>query len=50
MILEFLDQEDAVYVTLIVVGDVLPPFPGLRQDPFAEVIMNGFFGNPGALN
>jgi hypothetical protein len=50
MILEFLYQEDAFYVTLIIVGDILPPLAGFRQDAFADIIMNGFFGNPGALN
>jgi hypothetical protein len=50
MILEFLYQEDAFYVILIIIRDVPPPLAGLRQDALADVIMNGFFGNPGVLN
>jgi len=50
MILEFFDQADAFYVAVIVFCNILSLFTGLRKESFPDIIMNGFFGNPGALN
>jgi len=49
-VLELFDQTNSLYKAIIVIGNVSSPLAGLGKEALADVIVNGFFGNLGALN
>jgi hypothetical protein len=50
MILEFFNQTDSFHIAFIIIRGILPALAGLGKKAFADIIMNGFLGNAGALD
>jgi hypothetical protein len=49
-VLELFDHTDALYIAIIIIGNVSSPLAGLGQEALTDVVVNGFLGNLGALN
>jgi hypothetical protein len=49
-VLEFLDQANALYIPIVVIGNVSSPLAGLGEEAFADIIMDRLFGHAGSLN
>jgi hypothetical protein len=50
MVLEFFNQADSFHIAFIIIRDVPPTLARLWKKAFADIIMNGFLGNAGALD
>jgi hypothetical protein len=49
-VLKFLNQTNALHIAIIIIRNISSPFAGLGEEAFADVIMDGFFGDAGSLN